>query len=61
MTFLAVALFGAGLIFIGSALDNTPILATIGKILNRQELDWTGGGSVSSSATTPAGKLPANL
>ena len=42
MTLLVVVLLGIGVIFIGSALDNTPIRTTFGKIISGQPVDWTG-------------------
>jgi hypothetical protein len=54
MTFVVVVVFGLGVILIGSSLDNTPILATIVKILNGTALDWTG----KAPSTTPPGETP---
>lgn len=42
MTFVITIMIGAGALFLGSALDNTPLVQTFQKILANQPLDWTG-------------------
>jgi hypothetical protein len=53
MTFILTVLIGAGTVFIASALDNTPLISTLQKIISNQPIDWSGSGS-SSTATTAA-------
>lgn len=42
MTLVVVILIGLGTVFIGSAMDNTPIVSTFQKILSGQTINWTG-------------------
>ncbi len=56
MTIVVTVLIGAGVLFIASALDNTPIVETFQKIIKGQHIDWTGG----SSTTTPTTPTPGN-
>lgn len=56
MTILVTVLLGAGVLFVASALDNTPIIQTFQKIISGQKIDWTGG---SSSTPTPTTGNPA--
>lgn len=42
MTLLVVIILGTGVIFIASALDDTPIVLTFQKIIGGQAIDWTG-------------------
>lgn len=51
MTFVITIMIGAGVLFLGSALDNTPLVQTFQKILANQPLDWTG--QKSSTITQP--------
>lgn len=56
MTFVALAIFGVGLILIGSALDNTPIGDTFAKVLLGQELNWSGTASGASGQSGQSGQ-----
>ena len=49
MTILVAILLGTGVLFIASAMDNTPIITTFQKIVSGQPIDWTGGNSTSST------------
>lgn len=53
MTMLIVILMGAGVLFVASAMDNTPIVSTFQKIMSGDPIDWTGG-----SAQTPTYENP---
>lgn len=57
MTFVATVLIGAGMIFIGSSLDNTPLVDTFKKIINGKSINWTGQ-TVTPTTTTSATKNP---
>ena len=52
MTILVTVLLGAGVLFVASALDNTPIISTFQKIISGKPIDWTGGSSATPSPTT---------
>lgn len=58
MTLLVLALIGMGVIFIASALDDTPIVQTFQKILGGQAIDWTG--SQGAVTLNPNGTVTAN-
>ena len=53
MTMLIVILMGAGVLFVASAMDNTPLVSTFQKIISGQTIDWTGG-----SASNPTYENP---
>lgn len=59
MTLVVVILIGAGVILIGSALDNTPILQTVQKIMSNQPVNWTGqsGSKASSGSSASSGDI----
>lgn len=42
MTIVVVALLGAGILLIASALDNTPIVSTFQKIMRGEKINWSG-------------------
>lgn len=54
MTFIIVVLLGAGVIFVASSLDNTPIVQTFQKIISGEAVDWTGSGATQPIAITGA-------
>jgi hypothetical protein len=62
MTMVPVVLIGVGVIFIASALDGTPIIQTIQKILTGQAINWAGTNpstsSTTSKTTPPPTKVP---
>jgi hypothetical protein len=53
MTFTTTILIGVGILFIASALDDTPILDTARKIISGQTIDWTGGSGSNTSGSLP--------
>ena len=57
MTLVVTILIGTGAVLIGSAMDNTPIIATFRKILSGQTVNWTGASAVSTS-TNPLTPTP---
>jgi hypothetical protein len=52
MTLTVTVLLGIGVLFIASALDNTPLVQTTQKILSNQPIDWTGA-SGSTTGVAP--------
>jgi hypothetical protein len=42
MTLVVTVILGVGILFIASALDNTPLKDTFLKIINNQSIDWSG-------------------
>ena len=52
MTIVVVALLGAGIVLIASALDNSSIVDTFHKIITNQKIDWTGGSSSTPSSSS---------
>jgi hypothetical protein len=52
MTIVVVLLLGAGVLFVASALDNTPIITTFQKIISGQHVNWSGQ---SGDASLPPG------
>lgn len=55
MTLITTVLLGAGVLFIASALDNTPLVQTFQKILSNSPINWSGSGEVASPAGTKVG------
>lgn len=62
MTMAAVILIGAGILFISSALDNTPLVQTFQKIVSGQAINWAGNtpGSTTGATTTSSGSNASN-
>lgn len=66
MTFIIVVLLGAGVIFVASSLDNTPIIQTFQKIVSGGTIDWSGSGAntqigISGATGTGPGGAPCTL
>lgn len=61
MTLITTVLLGAGVLFIASALDNTPLVQTFQKILNGTPIDWgaTGNDLLKSDGTKTGAPPPA--
>lgn len=53
MTIVPVILIGAGILFIASALDNTPLVGTFQKIISQQPINWAG--TVTTTGTQGTG------
>src|SRR5438270_8662194 len=51
MTIVVVVLFGAGVLFVTSALENCPIVSTFQHIIQGDTIDWSGKTSPCSSGT----------
>ena len=60
MTILVTVLLGAGVLFVASALDNTPIISTFQKIISGKPIDWTGGGSPTPTVGQGSGLIAPN-
>jgi hypothetical protein len=54
MTFVVTVLIGAGILFVASALDDTPLIQTFQKIISNQPINWTGASSSPTSGTSAA-------
>lgn len=51
MTAITVILIGAGILFIASAIDCSPIGKTFMKIIGNQPIDWSGKANCPESVT----------
>lgn len=52
MTTIVTVLFGAGVLFVASALECQSLVATFQKIVNNETIDWSGQSGCNGSATT---------
>jgi hypothetical protein len=58
LTIVVVILFGAGILFVTSAIENCPIVDTFKHVIHGDKIDWTGKNSPcsGSSSTIPSAK-----
>jgi hypothetical protein len=64
MTAVSIILLGVGIVLIASAMDNTPIIQTLQKIMSGQTIDWTGTQVAQATAggvTPPVAPTPTPL